>query len=332
IRFRASFNTAVRAPSITELFLPQSEGFPGANDPCASDFTGDESLRQLCIATGVDPANVGSALIDPPSGQVRELAGGNPDLEAEEAETLTVGFVASPNLLEGFTFSVDYFDIEVEDVISAFGGGANNVISTCYSDDELGGLGSPFCNAITRGVGGQITQVAVTTQNVALLTLEGVDVQAEYTLDSDYGLFSLSYLGTFTEDNTLVPFEGGDPLECAGRFGLDCGEPVPEYKHRATLRWADGPFSAQLLWRYVGEVEDDNDDTVFFVETIDGQHYFDVGGSYDVNDNLTLTAGIDNLLDEDPPILGDNQEQANTYPATYDVFGRTFFVRATARF
>ena len=59
----------------------------------------------------------------------------------------------------------------------------------------------------------------------------------------------------------------------------------------------------------------------------------DVSGSYRFTDNYTLTLGIDNLLDEEPPIVGNgNNEQANTWPATYDVFGRTFFIRASAEF
>lgn len=334
LRFRASFNTAVRAPSISELFAPQGENFPGASDPCSSGFSGDATLQALCEATGVPAANVGSAQIDLPSGQVREISGGNPNLDAEEAETLTVGFVAEPNFVEGLTFSVDYFDIEIEDVISDFGGGANNVISTCYGDAELGGVGSPFCGAITRGSDGLITEVSVTSQNVALLTLTGLDLQGEYTYDfGEYGLFGFNYVGTVTDENTLVPFDGGTPITCAGEFGADCGEPIPEYKHRFTTKWANGPWTAQLLWRYIGSVNDDEGlGFQVAVEEIDPVNYFDVSGSYEVNDFVTLTAGIDNLLDEEPPILGDNQEQANTYPATYDVFGRTYFFKATTRF
>ncbi|MEL6567342.1 MAG: TonB-dependent receptor [Pseudomonadota bacterium] len=335
LRFRASYNTAVRAPSIFELFAPQGEGFPGSSDPCASDFTGDAALRALCEATGVPSAAVGSTGIDLPSGQVRQLSGGNPDLQAEEAETLTVGFVASPEFVPGLTFSVDYFDIEITDVISAFGGGANNVINTCYGvgDAEAAGVGSPFCNAITRGQSGLITEVSVTSQNVASLDVSGVDILADYDFDiGEYGMINIGYNATFTDENTLLPFEGGVPITCAGEFGDDCDDPIPEYKHRVTTRWSNGPFTAQLLWRYIGSTQDDDEGTVFAVEEIDGFNYFDLSGSYRVNDTLTLTGGIDNLLDEEPAILGENQEQANTYPATYDVFGRTFFVRATARF
>ncbi|MEO1661178.1 MAG: TonB-dependent receptor [Pseudomonadota bacterium] len=335
LRFRASFNTAVRAPSISELFSPQGEGFPGASDPCSSaGAPQDATLTAVCVATGVPAANVGSANIDLPSGQVRQISGGNPDLEAEEAETLTVGFVASPDLVPGLTFSVDYFDIEIENVISAFGGGANNVITTCYGDATLGGAGSPFCNAISRGGDGLITQVSVTSQNVASLTLNGWDILADYEYDAGkWGLFGIDYVGTVTEENTLLPFEGGDPLECAGAFGVDCDDPQPEYKHRLAAKWANGPYTAQLLWRYIGSTEDDGGLSFTpAVEELDAESYFDVSGSWDINEVLTLTGGIDNVLDTEPPILGDNQEQANTFPATYDVFGRTVFLRATARF
>ena len=333
IRLRASLNTAVRAPSISELFAPQGEGFPGASDPCASDFDGDAAIQAVCLATGVPQSSLGSANIDLPSGQVRQLSGGNPNLFEEEAETLTVGFVASPDFIEGLTFSVDYFDIEIEDVISAFGGGANNVITTCYTDTELGGAGSPFCNAITRGGDGLITEVSVTSQNVASLTLNGFDVNAQYSYDlGEYGDVAFDFVATITDESTLVPFAGGTPITCAGEYGADCGTPLPEYKHRMTALWAKGDFSAQLLWRHIGDSVDDGGLGVVAADELDSFDYFDVSGSYQVNDNLTLTGGIDNLFDERPPILGDNQEQANSFPALYDVFGRTYFLRATARF
>ncbi len=333
-RFRGSFNTAVRAPNILELFQPVAEGFPGAVDPCSAGGPNPGAIADICVATGVPAASVGSPAINPPAGQVRQLSGGNPDLAEEEAETITVGFVTSPDFIEGLTVSVDYFDIEIDGAISSFGGGAANVLDICYNNTEFGGIGSPFCDVINRRPDGTIDAISVQQQNVAAITLNGVDVQAEYQYDAgNLGLFGLSYLGTFTEESTFQAFEGADVDDCAGEFGvLLCGEPVPSYKHRSTLRWANGPIKAQILWRYVGEVEDDDDGTDYAVETIDATSYFDASGTYEFTDNLRLTFGIDNLLDEEPPILGDNQEQANTYPATYDVFGRTFFGRVTATF
>ena len=331
-RFRAGFNTAVRAPNIGELFSPQGEGFPGSSDPCAAEGAPDATVSAICTATGVPAAVVGSVAINLAAGQVRQLSGGNPLLTEEEVETTTIGFVVKPNFVEGLSFSVDYFDIEIEDAISAFGGGANNVLSTCYSADPLGGAGSPFCNAVTRRADGTIDFVSVTQQNVASITLNGVDVLAQYDTELFAGNLRINYLATFTEENDETPFEGGVVITCAGEFGNDCGEPVPEYKHRITANWSRDNISAQLLWRYIGETKDDDDTTVYSVETLDGESYFDAAMSYAVNDNITVNLGVDNLLDTDPPILGDNQEQANTYPATYDVFGRTWYVKGSVAF
>ena len=113
---------------------------------------------------------------------------------------------------------------------------------------------------------------------------------------------------------------------------MDCGEPLPEYKHRLTVKYGMDDFTVQMLWRYVGEVEDDDAGTDYAVENISAHSYFDLMGTYYVSDNYKVTAGVDNLLDKQPPIMGDNAQQANTYPATYDVFGRTYYVRLTATF
>ncbi|MFC4699853.1 TonB-dependent receptor domain-containing protein [Glaciecola siphonariae] len=333
-RFRAGFNTAVRAPNIGELFSPRGEGFPGANDPCAGNgnLPQNDALRQLCQQTGV-PANVVfSAAINPASGQVRTISGGNPNLVQEEAETLTVGIVY--DVTEEFTFSLDYFDIEIDDAVAAFGGGTNNILNTCYDSSKAGsGLGGDFCNAVNRRPDGTIDFIESSSQNVASITLKGWDLIAGYDTELFGGDVSVDYIGTYTTESDFLPFDGSpDLIECAGNFGVNCGEPTPEYKHRMTFGYSTDDFSAQLLWRYVGEVDDDDLETEYTVDKIDGTHYFDLAGTYYINDNYRVTAGIDNLLDEEPPVIGDNDEQANTYPATYDVFGRTYYVSFRASF
>ena len=334
LRFRAGWNTAVRAPSIGELFAPQGENFPGATDPCSANGNPDAAVAAICEATGV-PANlVGSPALNLAASQVRTLQGGNPDLQEEEAETFTVGFVVTPT--DSLSISVDYFDIEIDDFIFAFGGGANQVLSTCFSaTDPLGGAGSPFCDVVNRRTDGTIDFVSITSQNVARQTLKGIDLQLEYSQELAGGLFGVNYIGTFTTESEFTPFAGAEPIQCDGRFGdLQCDDPLPEYKHRATVSWSKDRFTGQLLWRLVGEVEDDDDSPTgeFFTEEIDAEHYFDLTGAYDFGNGFSATLGIDNIFDNQPPILGDNQEQANTYPATYDVFGRTYFLRVGAQF
>lgn len=331
-RFRGGYNRAVRAPSIGELFAPQGENFPGATDPCSANGAPDAATTAICIATGVPAAVVGTPAINLAAGQVRAIVGGNPALQAEEADTYTFGFVYQPEFVEGLSLSVDYFDIEIESYIEAFGGGANNILDVCYNDATVGGAGSPFCDVVTRRADGTIQSVLELSQNVALQTLKGFDVLASYDMDLMGGDLRLNYIGTVTDESDFVAFAGADPIECAGNFGVDCGEPLPEYKHRATANWSNDDWTTMLSWRYVGEVNDDDLDTVYTVDKISGHSYFDLAGTYRFSDSYAITVGIDNVADKSPPVIGDNDEQANTYPATYDVFGRTFFVRASAAF
>ena len=331
-RLRGGYNRAVRAPSIGELFAPQGENFPSATDPCSANGAPDAATTAICVGTGV-PANVvGTPAINLAAGQVRAITGGNPDLTEEEADTYTFGFVWQPDMIEGLSLSIDYFDIEIEDYVTEFGGGASNVLDTCYNQ-PAGGIGSPFCEIINRRPDGTIDFVSLTSANVASQTLVGFDILGSYDFDVWGGDMRINYVGTITDEAEFTPFPGGTVDDCAGAFGQTiCGEPLPEYKHRATANWSNEQWTAMLSWRYVGEVDDDDPDTNYTVENIDGENYFDFAGTYRFNDNYSLTLGIDNLLDEDPPILGDNQEQANTYPATYDVFGRTYFLRGSVDF
>ena len=254
------------------------------------------------------------------------------NLKEEEAETLTVGVVFT-EVIEGLSFSIDYFDIEIEDYVATFGGGAASVLNLCYDPTgQFGGAGSDLCNAISRRADGTIDFVNTPTENVAVQTLTGFDILASYDTELFGGDLRVNFVGTITEENDFIPSEGLDAIECAGKFGQLCGEPIPEYKHRMAFNWTKDDLTAQLVWRFVGEVEDDDDNILYAVEELDAESYLDAAVSYSLTENYSFTFGIDNVFDTEPPIIGDNQEQANTYPATYDVFGRTFFVRARAQF
>ncbi|MCE2028296.1 TonB-dependent receptor domain-containing protein [Sessilibacter corallicola] len=335
LRFRTGFNTAVRAPNIAELFAPPGGGFPSAIDPCSEAAIQDEDgvipaeVAAICAATGVPEDVIGSSAIDSPSNQTPSTFSGTEDLNEEEAETITFGVVYTPNSIDGLSLSLDYFDIEIEDAITPFLGGTANTLATCYS--SLGGVGSAACNAVTRRADGTIDDVDVPNQNAGVTTLTGYDLSIDYSFDVAGGLGSIAYLGTYTTENE-TEFTSELTLDCLGKFGNLCGEPIPEYKHRMTFGWSYGGLTTQLLWRFVGSVDDDDDRFEFSVESLDEESYFDLTASYNFNDNYTVNFGIDNIFDETPTLIGDNQEQSNTFPATYDVFGRTFYVSAKASF
>ncbi|MEM1035529.1 MAG: TonB-dependent receptor [Pseudomonadota bacterium] len=332
LRFRGLYNTAVRAPNVAELFSAVGNGFPGATDPCSASQDPDgEGIAALCTATGVP--NVGT--YEQRNTQIEGLFGGNPGLEPEEAETYTIGAVFEPYFLDGLTVSVDYYSIEIEEYITTLAGGVQGILNQCYNAENNPSQdpNTQFCQAVNRQRSGE-PLVLANLANAGSLETAGFDIVVDYQFEIDAipGNFGVVYSGTVLDKWDFFAFEGAEVNDCKGRFGAFCDDPISEYKHVTTFSWANGPFSTQLRWERIGEATDDDDGTDFLVETIDAFDYFNLAGSWDVNDNLRITAGIDNLLDEEPPILGDNQEQANTFPATYDPFGRTGYIAAKVRF
>ena len=138
VRFRGSYQRAVRAPNITELYAPSTVGLDGSEDPC----TGPTPAGSLagCEASGVTKAEYGH-LNGNPASQYNGLLGGNPNLAPEIADTYSVGFVLTPRVVPNLQFSVDYFDISIKDVIETLG--ANTIINGCVFSGQ-------FCDLVHR--------------------------------------------------------------------------------------------------------------------------------------------------------------------------------------
>lgn len=365
IKFRAQYQRAVRAPNVGELFGGTAIGFPGATDPCAvAGAQNDATVNALCIATGVAPGSVGDPNIRPNT-QIPATFGGNANLSEETSDSYTLGVVLQPRFIPGLSITADYFNFEVEDAIATFGGGLNSALNLCYN--VVQDINSPFCQFI---VGSRTGNGAITTANAPLLLqantaaleVSGIDVGVSYGTAIPFSVFTdtgeqrlqLSFLGTWNEKNDLFPVQGFDTVnECAGRFGATCGEPTPEFKWTSRASFIDGPVTTSIRWRHVGSVTDDDDglDYTAFngIEEIDSYDLVDLTFSFAANERLTFTAGVNNLFDTLPGtplfdangivtnrpnslLLGDNQEQANTYPSTYDVLGRDYFVSALIKF
>ena len=65
---------------------------------------------------------------------------------------------------------------------------------------------------------------------------------------------------------------------------------------------------------------------------MDSVFYTDLQLRWTPEERFNFALGVNNLFDKQPPILGDNQQQANTYPSTYDPYGRAFFVSTNVKF
>ncbi|HEX4741089.1 MAG TPA: TonB-dependent receptor [Caulobacteraceae bacterium] len=346
ILIRGGYNRAVRAPNVSELFSPQSVVLDGNSDPCASatpKFTAAQ-----CALTGVSAAQYGNITANPAS-QYNGLTGGNPNLKPEIATTYTIGAVITPtHLVRGVSFSIDYFNIYIKDVIQTLG--ETNIINDCALNDVN-------CNLIHRGVGTgslwlQPTDFVVdTTQNAGFLKTTGIDFTFDYRFNfrdiglPDYGGLDLNFLGTYTSIYEFETLPGSAPISCLGRYGDTCagsptlGQPLPYWKSKTRLTWTTPlhGFEVSLDWRNIGGVNIDTGVTGTADSHIPAYNYFDLSMQYRVKDRYTFRVGVNNIADVDPPIIGSGELPAtvgngNTFPQVYDALGRYLFVGVTADF
>lgn len=342
LRIRTQYNRAVRAPNVGDLFAPATNGFPGAQDPCSSGLGSYSSstIDANCIATGVPAAAVGTPFQS--NAQIEALFGGNSNVQEETADTFTIGAVWQPSFVSGLTVQVDYYDIEIEDAIAA--PSLQNLLDECYVQDIAASC--DFFNGARNPSTGEMANPfmpELTSSNLAVFAAEGVDVRVDYAWDaeqmglsSDLGSFAVNYYSTFTMDNGYQTSVVAGYVSCEGLFSGQCGEPTPEYKHIMQASWYWGALTSSLRWRHIGGVDIEASYLPFVSEreqAIDAYNYFDATFAYDVSEMATVTVGVQNIFDEQPPELtSTSSEQANTWPATYDPFGRRLFMGARLRF
>ena len=357
LRIRAQYQRAVRAPNILELFNPQNTGLTNLTDPCAG-FAGSleppTATAAECANTGL-PANLFGA-VPPDSGQLNTLTGGNPDLTPEESDTFTLGFVYQPSQIDGLTLSLDYFDITLEDAVGTIP--TSTTLNQCLQTGA-----EEFCSLIQRGPDGSLTFfpreqafIQATNINVGEFATKGIDFQVLYNTDiGKFGDLSFNYNSTWLDELSSVSLPGTPSFNCVGFFAADCGNPDFEYRHNLQASWQT-PWDVRAtgVWRYTSSVDQvasvDNGfggtgDITSLIDTgavevddaIEATNYFDVAAFWDVFDNVTLRTGVNNVFDNDPPIVttfgttGANIE-ANTIAGVFDAGGRFIFFGANVRF
>ncbi len=328
VKFRASYNRAVRAPNVTELFIPQSIGLWKGEDPCAGSTP--ELTQAQCANTGLTAAQYGNISASPAS-QYNGLFGGNPDLDPETADTWTLGLVANP--VEGLRLSVDYWDIKVEDIIDTIS--EELAITQCGLTGE-----AVFCDLINRAPNGSLWLgqegfVTATNINLGSRHWQGIDFTADYVMDAwDGGTFRADFTGSlllkkFTEE---IPGLESSQYDCKGAISTDCFA-SPKWRHTLRLTYASDSFwTASVKWRFFGSVNNPDVDEGLNAG-IGSQSYFDLTGNFDINETLGLTVGVNNVFDKEPPMVGGSlATNANTIAGFYDTLGRYFHATVTAKF
>lgn len=362
MRVRGSFQRAIRAPNLIELFNPAGISLiTSGDDPCApSEFTGRiVATLQQCMRTGVTAAQYNSGSIPQGTGsQLSQEAGGNPNLKPERANTFNIGVTLSPRSLPDFSGSIDYYQIKLTNEIGAIPPGL--ILQGCMnSGDPL------FCTRIVRNPvnggltgasipgGGYIVQTAI---NIGAANLRGIDLQGTYrrTLPSGWGSLGFALNGAYLLKNETQPFTGGPTYDCAGLFGALCGTVNPRWRHMFRSTWyLPGNLNVAATWRFLKSVSLDNNSSNpllfghsflnqntggpalnLFNARLPSFNYLDLQVGWNMTSGSELRVGINNVFDKDPPLVTSEitASGANNTYEIYDTLGRQLFVAFTAKF
>lgn len=294
LRFRVTRSRDLRAPAIYELFSPGS-------------FT--NTALTVNGKTAVIPQN-------------RTI--GNPDLDPEVANTLTIGTVVEPRAIPGLHISVDYFKIDLRGAIDSLS--AANIGNFCTAGD------AQSCSYITFAPDGTPLSLSAPIQNIAEFDTSGLDVALSYRL----GLGGGSALTTrFSGTYALHAYING--VDRAGENGMGSLGSQPRFRSNLSETFSTSSFSltAQLL--YISEGTNDNQfNTIPALSindnTISAAAYVNLYSSLKVSDRMELSFNVDNLFDKDPPVSPYATQGQPVNGQLYDKIGRTFEIGAKLKF
>ena len=316
VTIRSVVSTAFRVPTIVE-----QEGSTNAEnlitvDPCegATGVTATNCLADNVPAGFIQDGNT-----------VLTGVGGNPNVEPEDADTLTIGIVLEPAFLEGFTATIDYFDIKMENAINAVDG--SDQLRLCYLDPSLY---AQFCNSFTRDpITRQVDFLSKRPVNAAKEEVSGIDMVFTYGTDiGRYGtMFTLRATHLLKHENQANPAAEVEILR--GKITADRGS-FAEWRANMSAKVFADRWSASWSARMIGEADDENGGGPIG-STVDNVFYHDLHFGYDVTDSLRLSLGVDNLFDESAPYIT-SWNDVNTDVFTYDLMGQRWFMQASYEF
>ena len=343
LRLRSSFQHAVRAPSVFELYQPLLPVSYDADpdsvlDPCTAGSpqrSGPNApqVEALCLAQGM-PADA-LAEFEDSDGVHFGVTGGNPELGPETADTLTVGFAlqswSGHPLLSSMRFSLDWYRIEMDDAIVQLT--ALDYVPLCFdarTNPEFS-TSNELCQQFSRDPAtGDMVDLTDVNQNIVGFEVSGIDAQLDWSFGLGPGQMGVNVLASWLDEYIVTKVQGLPSVDDVGRVGVNIGASHPEWKWNLNLSYAWNSLVVGGQWRYIDGMRDQ-----VYDYSIPSYDYLDVFATYEFGpgmlDGLTLRAGVGNLTDDDPPLIP-SSIAANTDPSQYDLLGRRFYVSASYRF
>jgi iron complex outermembrane receptor protein len=320
LKFRGVYNKATRVASVFESFQDGDQGFPGYTDPCRD--ANSNGAPDVAGVTLTDCTTQGVPLVAYPgfvanNSQVEAFAFGNANLSPETAETTTYGIVLQTGDdwfgIGNLRGSVDKYEIEISDVIAAFG--AQFFINDCYVNGNLASCG----NVVRDPVTGQIDFVNTSRGNQGTLATNGMDIQVDYRLDLAEiglgGILSINELYSIIDSYTI------NGAEFAGSTSAGIGGGIFDWKSVTQATYVLDEWTLYARWSYVPALVERG----WNGQKAPAASYVDMAVRYAPVDWLSVTLTVNNVADDEAPqTLNGLFDQANTDPQIYDVTGRSW--------
>ena len=319
VLLRGTYAEGFRAPTVGDTFGGGSQSYDSYLDACDSlygDAKNSANTAANCRKAGVpatfrqvNQAGTPVAAAGAQSPTPFQTGAGNTSLTPETAVTRTFGVVFSPSYVTGLTVAVDYFDIRIQNRITAVS--AAYEINQCY----VTGVQS-FCDKITRDpVSGQITTLSRGNSNLGSLGTKGTDLSIGYRLPrTPFGQFNLRSESTYVTAFTIQSTATSTPVNYAGEYTYN------KVKSNVAVDWSLGNWSATLnnrfysstkgrCWTVSPAVECSNPTDIASFGTgynrIGASVYSDLNVSYKFPWNGSLAIGANNVFDKKPRVTYD---------------------------
>jgi outer membrane receptor protein involved in Fe transport len=327
LHFRAGIGTARRVPAITEAFGGSTASPTDITDPCdgLNGLASNPVVAANCRAVGLTSAfRQYSALI--------ELAnGGDPHLKPEASRNFNAGLVFTPRDVSALRISADYYRIDVHDAIDSLAdANANYIPDQCY---ESLNLSSPLCALITRTPSGpstgQISRILAPDQNIGAIETDGVDLGLTYRRSfGATGTLRLDWQSTMLLDYSVQETPGSAFIQEAGTFpNVASAGSLTRWRSLLTSGYDLGAWTVEWSVQFLGGARVLGEPQSLPFSSAPAIVYHDVGVEWR-RGPFSVRFGVDNLTNQRPPTLIDGV--TNTNVNTYDVVGRSFYVRAGA--
>ena len=323
LKIRANYATAFRIPNIPELFGGVAEGNLTTTDPCSgwSSLPSSSVVYQNCQASGVP---VGYVQL---GNSVLTTVGGNQNLEPEDAETLTVGAVWTPEFLSGLTLTLDYFRINIDNAIQRIDGSTK--LAVCYDTPDLA---HQFCGSDTftrNPLTGEIDFLSSQPVNAATERVSGVDLGMLYEFSLAEWNNTLAWDVSYLNNYDVRPFDGAEEIHYAGKITGGRGS-FAHWRSFASLTTQRGPWSGTYSVQYIGRADDINAAEGDIGDHAPSLTYHNVQAKYAFGAQAEIAVGVDNLWDKKAPFIL-SWTDADTDTMTYNLLDRRWNVKLTYR-